>query len=874
MESASTEPVGIDSEWNPDAFSDRDWLLVAADRLLAVTRSVAEAASFAELLRASAEVCLGIGGAEAAGIYLLHPNRRTFTVGWEATDPAWPDVRPAGSVLQLRDWYGMVRALELGRPVAWQISDPILSEFEVRHYTAESVGSGIDVPLICRGETLGFLKLFRRDDLPWSSRDVTIAAMIGASIALALSSERLLEQALQQSVDQRALADLAQAAITPREPRDLLQRVAEQIRMLLPFPCVDIELWSTELDRAEIVAHAAIDGWPGPTNGVVFYRLSGWPTDLRLLRELAPFTHDVEDELPEIERRYFELRHLLQLHYIPLIYGERCLGAIVIHADQRIELDDRLTNLFNEVAAITTLAAHAARSIRDTDRERRTQAWQLRVNRMLLNETPLGTVLEETLASFVDMTGVGLAIIDVVEPGTDTAIDRRIARNLVSPRIDTLDIDPNTWPITNEALATRQLTVRRIADDSVDPAIVQPLTDLDLETVIVAPLIHDGRNCGTIALLYRSGFAASEDELDFVRQMARQAALVTSSHQLRIEQDYLAKRSAIMWRLSQAAISTGDPNALLHEVARAALDVDQVGGCEIERYDPATGIIHNVTIAFAGEWSYPYDALRTHRIDELPMFHRAIEGRTVTSFLLSDPRISQSERDAFQDYGINSVLVIPLAIGPETIGVLSLMRCEPIPFSRRAVELANELATHASLALGRVQLFEALRMRADSDGVTGLANHRAILERIDAELERTATTGGCLSLMLIDLDSFKQLNDARGHLTGDRYLREVAQLIEQTISDRGQAARYGGDEFLVLLPDCPVGECAELAELLLRRSREVPIELDGVRVDLGFSVGLATAPLHGMTRDELIEHADRSMYDAKQSGGGRIGFLG
>jgi diguanylate cyclase (GGDEF)-like protein len=185
--------------------------------------------------------------------------------------------------------------------------------------------------------------------------------------------------------------------------------------------------------------------------------------------------------------------------------------------------------------------------------------------------------------------------------------------------------------------------------------------------------------------------------------------------------------------------------------------------------------------------------------------------------------------------------------------------------------LANELATHASLALGRAQLFEALQARANSDGVTGLSNHRAILERIDAELAAALAANSPLSLMLIDLDSFKSLNDARGHLVGDRFLREVANLIQQTIGDLGEAARYGGDEYLVLLPNCDERECARLALQLLESCRNASFILDNVEVSCQFSVGLATAPRHGVTRDELIGHADRAMYDAKQHGGGRIG---
>jgi diguanylate cyclase (GGDEF)-like protein len=326
-----------------------------------------------------------------------------------------------------------------------------------------------------------------------------------------------------------------------------------------------------------------------------------------------------------------------------------------------------------------------------------------------------------------------------------------------------------------------------------------------------------------------------------------------------------------MLRVSRAAVSISDPALLLRDIAESALEMDDVDGCEIERYDPENGLVHNDTIAFAGPWRYQYNPTISHQLVDIPTFANAIHRDGATTYLMSDPHVTPYERDAFRAIGIESVLVIPLTYEGETLGVLTLLRCQPVRFAARTEALANELATHASLALGRARLFETLRSRADSDGVTGLANHRAILERIDTGLQQIESTNGSLSLLLIDLDRFKQLNDARGHLTGDRYLREVANLIRDSIGERGIAARYGGDEFLVLLHDCDVEECSAIADELIETCRNATFTLDGETVSCGFSVGTATAPLHGRTRDALIGHADRGMYDAKQHGGGRIG---
>jgi diguanylate cyclase (GGDEF)-like protein len=730
------------------------------------------------------------------------------------------------------------------------------------------------VPLHCGGQRLGFLKLFRRSQERWTTRDVTIAEMIGATVSLTLASERLLLQARQQSSDQGALARIAQVAITQGEPRDLLQRVADEIRSLLPFPCVDIELWSPDQDRCEIVAHSAVPGWPAPTEGVVFYRLSDWPVNLRVLREMWRVTLDANDDLIAVEQTYLARRGLAELHFLPLMYGERCLGAIVLHAQERISFDDRLNALISEAAAITALAAHAARSLRETQWERRAQAWQLRVNQALLNDAPFVTVLDEALAAFVDMTGVTAAVLSIDHPQLQESSVRRVAVSgtvllSVAERWNT-----RRWPVVMEAVHSYQLQLMRINDQSVDSDSVLQLRRDGQEWVLAVPLLHDNQLFGVLVLVYPAGFAATSELLSFIRMMARQISLVASDHTMRDEQLLAARRASTMLKVTQAAIAGSDLETLLRVIATACLELDSVDACEIEQYDPVARTITNDTIVFGSDWRHAYQPGKSHSIDDWPLFRDAIEARAPRAFLVTDPDVNDHEAELLRHIGVRSVMVVPLSMGDEVLGVMTLYRVAPIPFSSRTLALAGELAAQASLALGRARLFDALLTRADTDGVTGLLNHRAILERIDRTLQIASASGEPVSLMLIDLDNFKLLNDVNGHLTGDRYLREMAQLIQETVGDRGEVARYGGDEFLVLLRNVEFEACNALAQCVFARSRETGFDMSGYRVPFQFSIGTASAPAHGSTRDQLIRIADRAMYEAKEHGGGRLGQIG
>jgi diguanylate cyclase (GGDEF)-like protein len=622
-----------------------------------------------------------------------------------------------------------------------------------------------------------------------------------------------------------------------------------------------------------LVAHAAVPGWPLPTGGVIFYRLSEWPANLRMLRELRMVTIDARDDLVDVERDYLSVRKLAHLHLVPLVYGGRCLGAIVLHALEQVVFDGRLRVLIAEAAAITALAAHAARSLRETQWERRAQTWQLRVNHALLNDAPLTTVLDEALASLVDMAGIAGALIAIEHPRLHESIERRVAvsNNIVLSTMQRWNCD--SWPVALDAVREGQQELVRISDQSVGADVAGTIRALGQEWVLAAPLLHDSQSFGVMVLICPEEFVASQDVLGFIRLMSRQVALVASDHVQRDEQQHAARRANAMLQITQASVAGSDLDTLLRVIASASLEVDRIDGCEIERYDAMSGTLVNDTLVFGSEWRMPYRPGRAHLLESWPTYQEVVATRSPRAFLVDGPEFQPHEAAFLREMGVQSLMVVPLSMADEVLGVMSLYRAEAAPFSARTVAFAGELAAQASLALGRARLFEALHTRAETDGVTGLLNHRAILERIDLALREADLEREPVSLMLIDLDSFKLLNDVNGHLTGDRYLREMAALIQRTVGEQGEVARYGGDEFLVLLRGTDPAACNELARSLLAHSRATGFEMIGYRVPFQFSIGTASAPEHGSTRDQLIRVADRAMYDAKERGGGRLGAV-
>jgi diguanylate cyclase (GGDEF)-like protein len=193
--------------------------------------------------------------------------------------------------------------------------------------------------------------------------------------------------------------------------------------------------------------------------------------------------------------------------------------------------------------------------------------------------------------------------------------------------------------------------------------------------------------------------------------------------------------------------------------------------------------------------------------------------------------------------------------------------------SPETVRIGTELAAQAAHAINRARLFKQLRTRAETDGLTGLLNHRAAFEALDRELAKAKENGTSVGLIVLDLDDFKLFNDTHGHLIGDRVLADVATVLNEVARPNDHVARFGGDEFLVILPNASHETAKNIGERLVQRMDQTAVAIDELLVPIRFSVGVSTYPQDARNRQELIAFADSSMYSAKELGGGQVGSV-
>jgi diguanylate cyclase (GGDEF)-like protein len=212
-------------------------------------------------------------------------------------------------------------------------------------------------------------------------------------------------------------------------------------------------------------------------------------------------------------------------------------------------------------------------------------------------------------------------------------------------------------------------------------------------------------------------------------------------------------------------------------------------------------------------------------------------------------------------------LEVPLQAGSTNFGSLLLFGDA---FSDEDRMTAVSLASHAVVALDNARLHRIVERQALIDGLTGLANRRQCEETLADELARVERFGGSLAVVVADLDWFKDVNDRYGHPAGDTVLREFAKLLQETVRDVDLAGRWGGEEFVLILPGTGLDGGAQVAERIrIALGRRIVLAGDGTPIPVTASFGVAATP-PARTGSELFAAADGALYEAKRAGKNRV----
>jgi diguanylate cyclase (GGDEF)-like protein len=372
------------------------------------------------------------------------------------------------------------------------------------------------------------------------------------------------------------------------------------------------------------------------------------------------------------------------------------------------------------------------------------------------------------------------------------------------------------------------------------------------------PILLGGKPAGVMgALSTEREYVFEARDLEVMKTAAGQLGVAVENARLFTEEQRRAKHLAFLNTISKTAISSQDAEQMMGDIVR-----------EIQknfRYDHiGIGIMDYATkdIEIKAEAGTTSMALGKRIPVGTGILGRV--ARTGASALVQNAGQGHLSGVLPESRG---VLCLPITYGETLLGVLNVESRNENAFAPQDVLILNTLADLLATALHNSFVFQKLQQQSITDGLTGIKTRRFFWEAVSSEWKRASRSGRPFSVVLIDLDKFKEVNDGLGHLEGDLVLARVARLLEQKCRQSNVVARYGGDEFVILMPETGIDQAQVLAERLRLWLATDPM-LEEHQITGSF--GVATFPVHGFSAEDIIRVADAGMYLSKHAGGNQV----
>ena len=389
----------------------------------------------------------------------------------------------------------------------------------------------------------------------------------------------------------------------------------------------------------------------------------------------------------------------------------------------------------------------------------------------------------------------------------------------------------------------------------------------DVRSLIAAPILNGGTIEGVIALDSTEEDAYTSSDRDTLARVADIAVYLLQGTREYNQAELDARNFAALHRISSEMSASLDIKAILDRLAAVCHEVVPYDQFTVSFVEGGDKLSFHTFVGYEGvklpKGPVP---LAGSLMDWIVKNHQPL------SFTDLDRQTGQPPVFPVKELqiGARSFLGVPLVAQDKTIGVITVSFRQPGAISAYQQHMMSIIANQVAVNIANAKLHHIMRKMATTDGLTGLINHRHFQEKADERFARSTRFPEPISVLLMDIDHFKKVNDTYGHPIGDAVLKQLSGILRDTVRDIDMPARYGGEEFIVLLENTDGAGAVTMGERLRKAVEKSSFKFGDVTVPVTISVGAASFPADGKDKKEIIERSDQALYHAKRTGRNRV----
>lgn len=688
-----------------------------------------------------------------------------------------------------------------------------------------------------------------------------ISERVKAENELQITQARVESERAQRELAE-TLRDVANIITSTLDLEDVLQKILDNLRYLIPYDSAALIL--QEEDQLRI---AAINGNPDAERMKrQIIDLKNDPLSEQIIKTREPIRIENAVKDPRF-RNYGGQRAIRDWMGVPLISRGQAIGLLT--------LDNYTTNAYQEreVEIAFTFATQAAIAIENArlyaeEKQRAIIMSALRATLTdITSELDVQALLQSILVRAIQLlnaTGGELALYDKEQNQVTIVACHNMGEDFTGA-----SIKPGDGVLGKVALNGEPLLIH---DYKTWEGHLSNFRTSPWRSVAAVPLEIHHRILGVIALAESTGeFDFTQADLHILTLFAQQAAIAIENAQLFDRISTALTTTETLYQTAQALITTENLNDLLQNLVErvaSSLPADRV---ILITMNTETQTIQNYVIG--GDREHLAERVSYQELmDGLTGWVMSEHQTAFSHFSGPDPREKPYVQRTREEYQAGSLIVVPMRYRLKILGTLTAIHSQGKDYSQADVELLETIASQAAIAITNAQLFEEIQQLAETDELTKINNRRQLFRLGEQAFNHAKRYNEPFAVIMLDIDNFKQVNDTYGHATGDIVLGELAQHTLENIREVDIVGRYGGEEFVIIMPNTTLEQGIEIAQRLRQQVENARFSSSAGAIKTTISLGLAALNMQTPNLAALIDRADTALYQAKNEGRNRVAF--